>query len=294
MSASLNVFLPLQLTRRGPSYTCGVLSRGMAGPDLDIRIVTPRTRLFPVHPAKVVQTLPHLARYLPYGYVKARALDDLDARFLSVFQHRAATPAGAYIWPDAKMETIRELKRNGVVVFREMINCCLAAAKQILDDAYARMGVAPLHSISDASAENERERLEAVDYIFCPNAMVEQTLLANGVPQSKLLAASYGWEPARFSRSRRRLKPAEGATFVFVGDICVRKGCHLLLDYWASSGVRGRLVLVGDVEPVIREQCAKLLARDDVVVLDFARTSAPFTGRLMSSSFLRWKRAAHR
>jgi glycosyltransferase involved in cell wall biosynthesis len=65
------------------------------------------------------------------------------------------------------------------------------------------------------------------------------------------------------------LPPHPGPTFVFAGTICVRKGCHLLLDYWARSNVRGRLVLAGRLEDTIKERCAALLRSDDVVVLDF-------------------------
>jgi glycosyltransferase involved in cell wall biosynthesis len=175
----------------------------------------------------------------------------------------------AYIWPDASLDTIHALKRENIKIFREMINCHRRSAKIILDDAYRRLGLAPVHSITDASAVAEQAALEAVDYVFCSNAMVEASLLENGLPASKLVSASYGWDPQRFSGNRTLLTPCEGVTAVFVGSICVRKGCHLLLDYWARSNVRGRLVLAGVLEPAIRERCSDLLARPDVVVLDY-------------------------
>ncbi len=70
MTTQLDVFLPLPLTTRGPSYTCGMLAKGMAGQDFDVTIVTPRARAHPVSPAKVVQTLPYWARYVPYRWVR--------------------------------------------------------------------------------------------------------------------------------------------------------------------------------------------------------------------------------
>ena len=69
--------------------------------------------------------------------------------------------------------------------------------------------------------------------------------------------------------SEKLLAPSEGITAVFVGGICVRKGAHLLLDYWAQSGVKGRLVMAGQLEPAIKEKCANLLSRDDVIVRDY-------------------------
>jgi glycosyltransferase involved in cell wall biosynthesis len=43
------------------------------------------------------------------------------------------------------------------------------------------------------------------------------------------------------------------------------------LDYWARSGVKGRLILAGKLEPVIKYKCAAYLNRKDVVVLDYVR-----------------------
>jgi len=266
---SLDVFMPLPLTRRGPGYTCGMLSQFMAGPALSVNILTPRTRSFPVRPATVVQSLPRWARYVPFKWVRSLSNDGIDRRFLFEVGRRSAPFRAAHIWPDAKLQTIQALKRDKVVVFREMINCHQGTAKTILDEAYARIGVEPRHMITEARACEEQQALEAVDYIFCPNEFVEKSLIQHGLSRAKLVPTSYGWEPSRFAGLRRMLEPCEGITLVFAGTVCVRKGCHLLLDYWASSGVPGRLVLAGEIEPIIRDRFHHFLERRDVVVLDF-------------------------
>ncbi len=132
-----------------------------------------------------------------------------------------------------------------------------------------RLGAVPGHTITEASVVAEQAALEAADYVFCPNKMVEASLLENGLSPSQIIPASYGWEPARFHGTTKLLEPCDGITLVFAGTIGVRKGCHLLLEHWARSNVRGRLVLAGAMEPIIKEKYAALLARDDVVVLDF-------------------------
>jgi glycosyltransferase involved in cell wall biosynthesis len=271
VTAQLDVFLPPPLTGRGPSYTCAMLAQGMAGQELAVTIFTPRARTHPVFPANVVQILPHWARYVPYRWVRSFAVNKIEAEFLSQVKIRQSRAHGAYIWPDASLKTIMELKRANINVFREMVNCHRGTAKLILDEAYKRVGVAPCHTITDDSVAAEQEALAAVDYVFCPNPMVEASLLENGLPASKMLSASYGWDPTRFRRSNKLLGPCDGITAVFAGIICVRKGAHLLLDYWARSKTRGRLVLAGAMESTIKEKCAQLLARDDVVVLDFVQ-----------------------
>jgi glycosyltransferase involved in cell wall biosynthesis len=274
LSARLDIFLPTELVGRGPSYTCGTIARGMAScnldsRDLEVNIVTPRARAFAVSPVRVIETLPYWARRLPYRLVRPLALSTIDDAFLRAARTGTGTNHGAYIWPNASLGTINELKGAGIKAFREMINGPLWAAKRILDGAYRRLGIDPTHGLDEVSSQTEREALHAVDYVFSSNAMVTAALLETGLQPQKILEASYGWDPQRFSGTKQLLAPGEGITIVFVGTICVRKGAHLLLDYWARSKLRGRLVLAGAMEPAIKAACSGLLARDDVKVLNY-------------------------
>ena len=265
----LSTILPSPLTGQGPSYTCGILAKEMAIFGLPVTVVTPRARAFNISPACVVQILPRWARYVPYRWVRSSAQREIENRFVKYALNPETKTRAAYIFADTTVETVVKLKERGITIFREQINCPRKTAKAILDDAYERLALTPGHAITNASAKVEQELLREVDYIFCPNAMVEKSLLENGVPSSKLISASYGWDPKRFSGADKLLRPSEGITAVFVGAICVRKGAHLLLEYWAQSGVKGRLILAGKMEPAIKDKCAQLLARDDVIVLDF-------------------------
>jgi glycosyltransferase involved in cell wall biosynthesis len=269
MIERMAVLLQLPLTGQGPGYTCGMLAREMATQGLAITIVTPRTRAFGVSPAVVIESLPRWARYVPHRILESRSERMNEAAFLEFATNPLSQIQAAYLFPDATVQTIRQLKQANIIVFREMINCHRGTAKTILDDAYRRIGVVPRHGISGASVVEEQQALEEVDCIICPSPMVEASLLENGIPARKLLRASYGWDPGRLSAFKKQLKPIDGVTVLFVGSICVRKGVHLLLDYWARSGVKGRLVLAGRMEEVIKKKCARLLNRDDIVVLDY-------------------------
>jgi glycosyltransferase involved in cell wall biosynthesis len=193
----------------------------------------------------------------------------MERTFLSCVDRSRFGTLAAYLWPDAALETVCELKQRNVTIFREQFNCHTGTAKTILDQAYDRLGVIPLHGITDEMIDEEVQLLEAVDHVFCPSPAVEASLLANGVPPYKLLKATYGWDPARLAGSDKPFASSEGVTALFVGTICVRKGAHLLLNYWAQSGIKGRLVLAGEMEPIIKEKCVELLGRDDVLVLDY-------------------------
>ena len=270
MGVSISALMPLPLNGMGVGYTCGSLAKGMADQDFEVTIVTPRSR-WPLLPVDVVEVLPNWARYLPYKWVEGRARCLIEDVFLSCIDRHPPQKTTAYLWPDASLETLRELKRRNITVFREQFNCHTGTAKTILDRAYKHLGVMPQHGITTKKIDHEMQRSDAVDYIFTPSPLVEASLLEHKIPSDKLLKATYGWDPARLLGSGKLLPPIDGITGVFVGAICVRKGAHLLLDYWARSGVKGRLVLAGELEPVIKEKCASLLARDDVIVLDYFR-----------------------
>ena len=271
MTQRMAVLLQIPLTGRGPSYTCGLLGREMTNKELEVTIVTPRFGTLPVSPAKVIEVLPRWTRYIPYRWLRSAGGAKLEAAFIAFAANPDSQVSAGYIFPDAKFETILQLKRAGLTVFREMINCHRGTAKVILDDAYKRLGLTPQHGITEESVILEQKALEAVDYIFCPSPMIEASLLENHVRSEKLLKASFGWDPGRFPTFEGARYSTRGLTAAFVGKICVRKGAHLLLEYWAQSGVKGQLVMAGELEPAIEAKCADLLRRKDVRILNYVQ-----------------------
>jgi len=270
MTISLGVLMPLPLNGKGVGYSCSSIAAGMAGSDFRISIVTPRCKE-KLSSVEVLETLPSWTSPIPYRWLRKKAACEIEAAFLSQMKHITAPPIGAYLWPDASLATIEELRRRGIMIFREQFNCHTATAKRLLDNAYFRLGIRPQHGITDVHIEGERRVSSLADYIISPSPLVSSSLLENGIPASKQLAATYGWDPERMSRAGKELPPCDGITAIFVGAICVRKGAHLLLDMWARSGIKGRLVLVGEMEPAISETCAHILARDDVLTFDYMK-----------------------
>ena len=135
MSVSLGVLMPLPLNGMGVGYTCGSLAKGMAGENFDVTLVTPRAQ-WALPSVKLVQVLPNWARYIPYRYVRGWVGRKIEGVFLSSIDESQSNRAAAYLWPDASLDTIQELKRRGVTVFREQFNCHTGTAKRILDQAY--------------------------------------------------------------------------------------------------------------------------------------------------------------
>lgn len=172
----------------------------------------------------------------------------------------------AYLWSDVAMSCVNDLAERDIRIIREKFNCHTAAAQRILDEAYARLGVArTLGRIPARVVEDERRTLALADLVSSPSPAVTESLIQEGVPAEKIVETSYGWDPRLTTAHRCVLPPADGVTVLFVGAVCVRKGAHFLLECWSRAGVRGRLVLCGPVEPLIAELYRDELRRPDVV-----------------------------
>jgi glycosyltransferase involved in cell wall biosynthesis len=179
----------------------------------------------------------------------------------------------AYIWPKTSTQTIVRAKTIGKPVFLERINCSTSMARSILDDAYARLGITPQHGITPTMIREEAEETRHADYVMCPSPLVKASFLEAGVPAEKLLLSSYGWCINRFptllNQPPTLRSPAQPFTILFVGRVCVRKGAHLLMQAFIRSGVKGRVIFCGEMEPAIALACKEWLDRPDIIHLPY-------------------------
>jgi glycosyltransferase involved in cell wall biosynthesis len=267
----IKVLFPVYNTGEALSHICLSLCDHMRDRQTRVELMTPSSEPSGRRPFTRDAVPPPLRR-VTYKFKLLRERVDalLAARFL-----RWVKPCEiVYLWPSCPISVFRELKRRGNRIVTERINCHTAVAKQILDDAYARLGRPPAHGITEAMIATEREELALADHIFSPSPMVTAALLAQGVERQKVLETSYGWEPNRIARGGGGTPPRsaeDGITVAFVGGVCVRKGAHLLLEAWARAGIKGRLILAGNVEPEIAQICAQHLSRPDVQPLGHVR-----------------------
>jgi glycosyltransferase involved in cell wall biosynthesis len=268
MAIQLRAILGIPYNGKAVSYTCGEILKGMLSPDFNISLIAPRLNKSIAREIKVIQALPLWARWpCPYGFVEAAAPSRIRAAVEKALSSGSGEKGGfAYLWAFESIPLIRELRRRGILTIWDKTNCHRGTVKRILDDAYARAGLAPAHGVSAESVVHEHELLAEIDYVFCPNRLVWESLREHDVPEEKLLPASYGWSPSRFAPTAHRPRRGGEVTFVFVGSICIRKGAHLLMDYWVRSGVKGRLLLAGRVEPAIAQLCQNLLSREEIIL----------------------------
>jgi len=89
--------------------------------------------------------------------------------------------------------------------------------------------------------------LERADYILCSSLFVRDSMLYNGIPESKLAVLPYG---ANISTFTPAVEPTNKPVFIAVGTLTLRKGTHYLLEairLVKRSYPQAELVLVGGI-----------------------------------------------
>jgi len=176
-----------------------------------------------------------------------------------------------YLWAGLSLEIFEKFHKNGTKIILERINCHNATARRVIQNAEQQWGVKTDNVISDEKIARENRKLEIADAVFCPSPMVRSSMLENGVPITKLLSTSYGWEPERFTSidvpRHKNLRPV----FLFVGKLCLRKGVPLLLEAWRRADIDGELLLCGSIDKEFQVNFAEQLKGKNVQHLSFTK-----------------------
>jgi glycosyltransferase involved in cell wall biosynthesis len=263
---TLNIYSDLPLDNSGPAYTCEQIARRMESEDVAVRIFTPADRRpYLQTDVPVTSIVPRWARRLPFRASRIVSVPLCEHSFLEAC--RSSADAAAFLWGNVSSGFVRKLSNTGTFIAREKYNSAKLVAREILAQAYAGLNAAdafPDEGFAQHHVDDEMESLRRSHLIYCPSPMVAWSLQEAGIDSSKFAMTSYGFDPSRLDGTSKALAPIEGPTFLFAGYVCVRKGAHILLDAWARSGIKGRLVLVGRIEPLIAERFADVLDRPDV------------------------------
>ena len=172
----------------------------------------------------------------------------------------------AYLWPSITLATYQRLKKRGCKIIYEGVNTHEAHSKAILDRAYTQLNLPFTHGVTTEKIKVESAKLALADYIFSCSPIMTQSMLSNGISPHKLLQTSYGLGQKSMIDGvySKASIPNKTPTFIFVGSISVRKGVHLLLDYWVKAKLNAKLQLVGTIEPAIKNLVEKYLMQENI------------------------------
>jgi len=264
-------YFPVHCESNGLSHRCLSICEHVRGPELQLELHVPS--------ADGRDRRPFLREALPGLFQRLVGPLDRQGKLAGGLQRRRfrrglSRADLAYLWSGTPGWVYDDARRAGIPICVECTSCHGATSRRVLDEAYRRAGLAPGHGITDERLAEERRTLALADWIFAPSPVVRRSLLEEGVPEERILPASYGWSPERIERASRTRPSSAPAVFLFVGVASIRKGTHLLLDAWRASATEGRLDLVGSVAPELAAVASRNLASHDVRTAGYVRDIA--------------------
>lgn len=257
----------------GPSYVCNSLLEAMSASGFDVCLYcvsSDNSAHKPFHRP----SMPLWAKKIGYRLFSEDTWGKYtEWRYLRSFEDQDL----AYIWNFTSIDTYRAIKSSGHIILAENVNTHQATSREILDAEYRRLGLRPTHGIDEESIAKECAKLELADYVFSPSMEVTKSLLAANVASEKIIPSSFGIGKENI------LLPEEVAsragktdlTAIFVGRIGIRKGVHLLLEYWVKAGIKGKLKLVGNIEPSASHLVEPYLNRHGIEHVPFTNNLRP-------------------
>ena len=125
--------------------------------------------------------------------------------------------------------------------------------KKILDEEFRRLGI--IHApISEERIEKQLREIELSDQIWCYSNSVYESYLNNGVSEEKLFLCPLGVDTDLFKPDKNQ-QNEKGDKFriIFVGNINIEKGAHILLDSLTSDKIRDcELFILGSTPEYFR------------------------------------------
>ena len=188
------------------------------------------------------------------------------------FLHHLDMHEFVYFWSaDVPLSFYEKVHARGHRIIMEAVNTTQVYRKQILDAEYLRLGLPPTHGATAVSIAVENAKFQLASFIYSCSPEVRKSLAVAGVPDEKLLHTSYGLRQSDILSPEDidARKQHTRFTAIFVGSIGVRKGVHLLVDYWCKSEIKGKLKLVGHIDEEIKPILAPFLQRDDIEHVPF-------------------------
>ncbi|NTU52430.1 MAG: glycosyltransferase family 4 protein [Chlorobiaceae bacterium] len=176
-----------------------------------------------------------------------------------------------YLWAGLSLDIFERFSAKGAKIIIERINCHRNTSRIILQKAAGFWNRTLGDTLTDEEIAEENRKLFLADSIFCPSPLVRQSMLDNGVPESKLLSSSYGWAPERFPSTLPETQGNPKPLFLFAGTLCLRKGVLLLLEAWKRADIDGELILCGGIDPAIGDEMSANLGRNNIRHIAYTR-----------------------
>lgn len=154
-------------------------------------------------------------------------------------------------------EAARKAKKNGAKVVCDMREEHPQFQEDILSEEARMLGID--FTVPGASYKHRvLEEIALADKIFAPSPYAKNTFVQQGVDAQKIAVCPYGVDVSMFQPTPRLERRGRKFTVLFLGNVCMRKGIHYLLEGFAQAQLPdARLVLAGPVDESFRPLLAK-------------------------------------
>lgn len=142
----------------------------------------------------------------------------------------------------------------------------------LVADAYRSLGLKP-PIISESSLRRSLATIALADKIWCPSDFVRQSLIDNGVPKNKTFVSFIGIDVESFRTPKTASNPNESFLILFVGNVGIQKGVHILLQALMIADIENiKMVFNGQADniaqQIIQEYKSRLSAKRITILVD--------------------------
>ncbi len=264
-TGTIRTLMSMPCASVGVSQTCRSLLAGTVSAGFPAELYTSRNdgrtdEAFPLQ-----SSIHWPLSLLPHRLTRRLSVPRIHRAYLDAF----GPDDVAYLWPSVPQRIFRELHARGIPIVTEAINTRMSDAREVLDAAYAGLGLPPGHRITQARIDDEEERLALATAIFSPSPATDASLLG-AHHAGRVIPASYGVNPRRTLAPRPARPDGAPVTFLFMGLSCVRKGLHHLLEAWRGAPANAHLRIVGLREPEFAQLFPDVLSRPNVRAMGYS------------------------
>ncbi len=119
----------------------------------------------------------------------------------------------------------------------------------VLSHEYERLGLGS-HMAKPSYYWRMKSELSIADYIFVPSTFARDTLISQGIDQSKICTLMYGVDTSIFREAPSNREPF---SVIYAGRITPGKGIHYLLEAVTQLGLSSdQVLLVGTIDPIMQ------------------------------------------
>ena len=159
-------------------------------------------------------------------------------------------PTAVVAYDSSARTTFKVAKELGVVCILDQVIGDVRSGNLLLEQEarlYPEFAPSSINYQKEWAMQRCVDETNLADLILVPSDYVKETLIENGVAESKIIIVPYGADLPKVTSTTPK-KHNSKIRFIFVGHICQRKGIKYLLEAFSRfSNANVELVLVGEI-----------------------------------------------